>query len=313
MAESNLIATLIPLDGKRLAENAFRLNYNEARHLPPSDEIRAGSVISSREATPAGEARNDDDDHCKYDFAHRLQLTFEKKPKDPTKGFSFGTNEKVCDVVLGERGTRGISGLHFCITFGVDYNGRTCLMLKDSSTNGMAVSYGDQAEYEVRHHFTWILDLKDEKGKWEIRVHVRGLEFKVELASHETGNADYDKNMKEFLEASRPALPSLDVLGIYSHATTAQDSQALTPRRRPIYISERQLGSGSFGKVDKVFNVSTGAIYARKKFYEPQWARGQEERRKQKEDWLHQVGREIRIMRENPHVSMITQWIGWQV
>lgn len=165
----------------------------------------------------------------------------------------------------------------------------------------------------MRHHFTWILDLKKDEGKWEIGVHVRGLKFKVELASHETCKAEYNKNVEKFLQKGRTDLPSLDVLGIDSHTTTAQPSQPLTPRQLPIYICERKLGSGSFGRVDKVIDVSTGAIHAGKTFYEPQWGEGQERRRQQREDWLNGVRREIRIMRENPHVSMITMWIGWNL
>ncbi|KAF7502516.1 hypothetical protein GJ744_005637 [Endocarpon pusillum] len=138
----------------------------------------------------------------------------------------------------------------------------------------MAVSYGGQAEKEVRHHFTWILDLKREMGKWEIQVHVRGLRFKVDLASHETCKAKHDKNVQDFLQDNPTAPPSLDVLGIQSHTATAQCSQPLTPRQLPIYICERKLGTGSFGSVDKVIDVSTGAIFARKEFYESQWGKG---------------------------------------
>ncbi len=208
---------------------------------------------------------------------------------------------------MGQRGLRGISGLHFCITFDDTIDDKEKhLILRDSSTNGTAVSYSGQAIEEVRHHFTWLLDLKKEEGIWEVEVHVQGLKFKVELASHNTCKTEYDNKIEKFLKDNRTALPPLDALGIDSYTTTAQPSQPLTPRQLPIYIRERKLGSGAFGEVDKVIDVSTGAIYARKEFYEPQWEKGKERKRQQKEDWLNRVRREIRIMRENPHVSMIT-------
>ena len=308
MEDPNLIATLIPADGEKRAENAFCLEKNEERYLPPSRRFEEGPTISSREATPAQE--QPDDDYREYDSTHRLQLTFDKEPKDPVKGYSFGTDPQKCDVLLGHRGAHGISGLHFCITFDDTIDDKKHLILRDSSTNGTAISYNGQASEEVRRHFTWILDLEKEQGKWEIEVNARKLRFKVELASHKTCKAEYDKEVQEFLRDSRTALPPLDVLGIDSCTTTAQTSQPLTPRQLPIYIRERNLGSGSFGRVDKVINVSNGAIYARKEFYEPQWGKGKERRRRQKEDWLDRVRREIRIMRENPHVSMITR-VGW--
>ena len=277
MEDPNLIATLIPIDNKNRAENAFRHVDNESRYLPPIQGITEGPTISSREATPAQELPKHDNHD--YKFTHRLQLTFDKVPKNATKGYSFGTDSQQCDISLGPRGAHLISGRHFCIAFDDTIDKRSHLVLRDSSTNGMAVSYDGQANKEVRHHFTWILDLQKEEGKWEVRVHVRGLEFKVELASHETCKAEYNKNVKEFLKNSRSNLPQLDILGIDSYTTTVQPSQPLTPRQLPIYISEGNLGSGSFGNVDKVIDVSTGAIHARKEFKEPPLAKGTKRRR----------------------------------
>lgn len=152
MENPNLIATLIPADKRRLTENAFRLEKNDERYLPSTRGIAEGPTISSREATPAQEQPIDD--HCKYDSTHRLQLTFDKPPKDANKGYSFGTDSKKCDVLLGPRGAHGISGLHFCITFDDTIDDKKHLILRDSSRNGTAVSYSGQAEEEVRHHFT---------------------------------------------------------------------------------------------------------------------------------------------------------------
>ena len=212
MEDPNLIATLIPVDEWKLAENALRLKKNEHHYLPPTQGIEEGPTISSREPTPTQEEPVDD--YCKYDSTHHLQLTFDKKPKDPTKGYSFGTNLQICDVLLGSRGAYSISGLHFCITFDVTSNGEKHLMLRDSLTNGMAVSYSSQARDEVQHHFTWILDLEKEQRKWEIKIHIWKLSFKVKLASHKTCKAEYDKKVEDFLEDSHTVLPPLNVLGI---------------------------------------------------------------------------------------------------
>lgn len=142
----------------------FRHDGNKDRYLPPVQEIAEGPTISSREVTPT--EKKPDDGHCKYDFAHHLQLTFDRKPKDPTKRYSFGTNPQVCDILLEQRGARGISGLHFCITFDDTIDDKEKhLILRDLSTNGTAVGYSGQATEEVRHHFTWILDLKKEERK----------------------------------------------------------------------------------------------------------------------------------------------------
>lgn len=146
----------------------------------------------------------------------------------------------------------------------------------------------------MRHHFTWILDLKKKKEKWEVEVHVRGFKFKVELASHNTCKTEYGKNVEEFFKNTRTIFPPLDVLGIDSYTITAQPSQPLVFRQYFIYIRERRLGSGSFGGVDKIIDVSTGAIYARKEFYRPQLGKGKKCKKQQKKDWLNRVRRKNR-------------------
>ncbi|KAI4089705.1 MAG: hypothetical protein L6R37_008009 [Teloschistes peruensis] len=193
--DPNLIATLIPFDKYERAENAFRLEDNEKHCLPPTRGILKGPTISSREATPAQE--QPDNDQCQYDFTHRLQLTFGKEPMD-ARGYSFGTDKQKCDILLGNRGAYGISGLHYRTTFDDTIDAEPHLILKDSSTHGTAVGYSDQAIMEVRRYFTWILDLKKENGKWEIVVNAEELRFEVELANHETCKTEYFKKLYDY-------------------------------------------------------------------------------------------------------------------
>lgn len=304
MENSNLIATLIPVGD--LTKHVFSYPKNKKRCLPPTRGIDEGLASSSREPTPAYERQND------YEDSHRIQLNFDTPPKDPTKGYAFGTDEQKCDVFLGPRSIRGTSGIHFYITFDVIDKDRH-IVLRDSSTKGSAVSYNGQAEKEVRHHFTWILNLaKNEEeggevGKWEIEVHVRGLRFKVELANHRTCQADYNKNVGKFLDHSQNADPLLDGLSIDSYTTEVAPSQSRTPGQRPIYIHEWKLGKGSYGQVDRVVDVSTGAVYARKKFFKPSWDKDNERKSRQREEWLEKIRREIRIMMQHPHVRTTIQ------
>lgn len=298
--DPDLIATLIPIDKYYYAESAFSLKHNEKRCIPPIHSRDEGPAISSRESTPAYSLQEGDNDD--YSRKYCLRLTFEKEPKDPAKGFAFGTDQQKCDVLLGTRGVRGTSGVHFHITFDV-IRGKKRLVLRDTSTNGSAVSYDGQAEHEVRHHFTWILNLDKPQSpngdtqEWKLQVHVRKLEFKFELASHRTCEAEYNKYVDEFLKLSQTTDPPLGGLSIESHTTEVAPSQSRTPGQRPIYIRAGLLGEGSFGRVNRVVDVSTGAIYARKTFHQPPTDI-------QRQRWLGRIRREIRIMREHPHVSM---------
>jgi hypothetical protein len=61
----------------------------------------------------------------------------------------------------------------------------------------------------VRHHFTWILDLENKEGRFDIEVHVGGLAFKVELAGHGTCEDEYKANVNDFLDYRWTALRSI--------------------------------------------------------------------------------------------------------
>jgi hypothetical protein len=161
-----------------------------------------------------------------------------------------------------------------------------------------------------RKNFTWILDLrkgKDEKEKedgplWDVEVHLQnGLAFKVQVASHETSKAEYEQKVKEFFENSR-AVSTVAELDINDPLPTASLSQPLTPGGSRILISEDLLGQGSFGEVDRVVNVNTDTIYARKTFLKTQEGRT--------EEWLEGIHREISIMKSHPHVRMARVFLG---
>ena len=163
MEDPKLIVSLIPVDD--LTKHVFSYKQNNERYVPPAGGFNDDPVVSSRESTPAyviSQTNHNGGDG--YERMSRLLLNFDQPPKDPSKGFAFGTDKQRSDVVLAPRGVRGTSGIHFHISFDV-INNEKRLVLRDSSTNGTAVSYDGQAKGEVRHHFTWILDLPKGKGE----------------------------------------------------------------------------------------------------------------------------------------------------
>ena len=98
------------------AERAWNRLQNQDRCLPAFESI---VDISSRETTPAGPQPKS-----------QIRLTFDNKPKNLDKGFIFGSDLRICDVFLGERGA-GFSGQHFCITF----NERGQIIFESKSRN----------------------------------------------------------------------------------------------------------------------------------------------------------------------------------
>ncbi|KAK5141074.1 hypothetical protein LTR04_002730, partial [Oleoguttula sp. CCFEE 6159] len=245
MEGPNTILTLVAVSDS--AKAAFALSTNRDRYLPPSFDD-----YSSRESTPFPNHQEESDG---AGSGHRLQLAFDRPPKDIQQGFVFGTDPQLCDVLLGERRGQGsISGRHFCIT--LDAQGR--VIVRDFSKCGTIVSYDGQARDQKRSYFTWIIF----QGLEKIKVHLAGTNFKfqIKLAEHENCEPKYLEHVNTFLEERRtleesgPAVSHLDMLDIHSRNTTAAPSEPLSPRQGPIYLLHEELGRGEFGRVYKVIN-----------------------------------------------------------
>lgn len=226
MYHYNTFAVLIPCDDKNRARDAFRLQANADCYRKAAEGIAEQPTIASREPTPAPQPPLEDN----YDSADHMRLTFDKKPNDPQKGLQFGTDPR-SDVLLGHRGTSGVSGRHFRITVNKNF----CVELHEDSTFGTAVGYNGEAKDEIRRKNTWILSFEPgRKTKWrDVRIYVpdeAGLAFKIEFPNHEAGRPEYLANLRAFFEESRAALPPLDGLGLESNPPTAAPSRPRTPR-----------------------------------------------------------------------------------
>ena len=235
------------------AERAWNRPQNQVRCLPASEFV---VDISSRESTPAVDQT-----------ASQIQLTFDDKPKDLQKGFVFGSDPQICDVFLGERGA-GFSGRQFCITF----NERGEVIFKNTSRTKSFVDYNGE-DPPGRNQFTWILFATYEN----IQITMGDLIFKVKWPENRKFClAEYETHRDAYFEERRNALPPLSQLDMASQQTTAVPTVQHSPRQEPlgqepIYLLEEELGRGSFGTVHKAVDVSTGDVYAAKRFHHSDW------------------------------------------
>lgn len=271
--DPNIILVLSPADNFGRAADAFRLPHNRGRYVPPS--VDNGP---SRENTPAEELTDENPPQNIEDF-HRIVLTFDQEVKVPGC-VSFGTDPNVCDVLLApHRGGYNISYRHFCITF--DHKRRP--LLKDASTNGVIVSYDDQAKDERRSHFQWIIF--DDFQNIHVEVQMKGLAFNVHLPKHEddTPKRIYEQNVDRFMADAPSDIGTMGNMRL--HGPSVPSSAVLSSNQTPIYLERYELGRGAFGKVSKMVDVSTGDEYAGKEFFH-------------KKGWK----REIEIMKRLCHV-----------
>ncbi|MCJ1467473.1 hypothetical protein MMC07_006098 [Pseudocyphellaria aurata] len=253
MNDPRLIVTLEA--ASPVAERAWNRPQNQDRCRPASEFI---ADISSRESTPAIDQPKS-----------TIRLIFDDKPKNLEKGFVFGSDPGICDIVLGERGA-GFSGQQFCITF----NERGEVVFKNTSRKRTQVDYSGE-DPSRRTQFTWILFKKYENIKITMG-NTNDLIFRVKWPDHNNCQAEYKAYRDVYFEERRNVLPPFSQLGMESQPTTAVLTAQRSPRyeppeQEPIYLSEEELGSGGFGMVHKVVDVSTGDVHAAKTFHHGDW------------------------------------------
>ena len=298
MYSPSVFASLTPCDEKNKARSAFKLPQNERWFHEATGGIAEEPTIDSREPTPAPEASSRDQDLGATD---RLIVTFDellKELENFPNGIQFGTNPVVCHVLLGHRGTGGISGRQYNIT--VDDN--LCIWLHDyHSTHGTAVAHNGQNETEVRKD-TWLLAFEpgSRKRLKNITIHSGGLVVKLEFPNHGEADTQYVANLRAFVKKCKGAVLPVGALGLDSEPTTATPSQAQTPGERPVYYNDGKIGEGEFGVVRRFIKLRDGKYFAAKSFL-----RTPNKRRHDQDnpEWLAMIRREFTIMRDNPHVS----------
>ncbi|MCJ1249960.1 hypothetical protein MMC30_007186 [Trapelia coarctata] len=252
MEDPNLLLELIAYHER--GARAFRLDHNHARYLRPKEE--RSFQYDSRGTTPSVNSEDED-----VDSHHRIQLSLDEMPKDLSQGFVFGSNPKVCDVVIGHRDD-GVSGRSFVIT--IDSQRR---LVVRSAEFAIAVSYDGQAATQKRSNFTWILF----PGVKTIEIIVSRQPFEVKIANHAGSEIKYQELVEAYLRESKNAPVPFNHLNIDSQNTTAAPTEPESPKQLPVYYKDKILGQGEFGTVHRAFDVSTGFVYACKEFFRGPW------------------------------------------
>ncbi|KAG5295526.1 calcium/calmodulin-dependent protein kinase [Histoplasma capsulatum G186AR] len=246
------IILIIEAEPRTHGAEALVLTHNRARYFPPDEFSQPGS----REHTPSPEPEGSKTFWTKK--YHHLCLTFDKPPKNAGRGFSFGSDKAVCDVLLAPNRTcHHISRVHFYITF--DEQGR--LILKDESTYGTALSYDGWGGALRRRRFQWILF-----PEFTIQIHLPNFALDIVQLKSRSCYLEYQRNLTKFLDNSHDAVLALAGLDVQSYGSGSTDhlTDPYSPGQQPIYFPRAVLGQGGFGKVFLVSHLSNGMVYAAK-------------------------------------------------
>jgi len=320
MYDHNIFAVLTGCDGKDRANSAFRLPENSTWFRPSVGGVAAKPIIDSRQTTPA---EDEDSEGEELSVMDRLVVTFDEllKSTNIENGLQLGTNLSSSHILLGHRGTKGVSAKQCNITLDDDL----CIWLHDyHSGYGTAVGYDGQNQTEVRKSETWILAYKpgEENPFGEVTVHAGSLAIKIKFVNHTTGEPRYVENLRAFLrkceeagQKSKENISTLGELGLSSEPSTGVPTEARAIYDTPIYFRSQLLGRGAFGEVHKVIRIRDGRVLAAKTFRPtanvvrpPKSCVKPASNKRTLEEmidpaWLMGIRREFTLMKENPHVS----------
>jgi hypothetical protein len=244
-------------------QNKSRLRLVKARLLSKKLSASSPPQVTGSHHKPAstqlfGKSINQDYTPC-------LELSF-KHGARTKHGVVFGTDPSKCDIVLPMK--KGISSRHCALTF--EKNFQDChhyrLVLRDlGSTTGTAVAYDGEGG-ERRTNFRWILGSHQITDKIKsIVIYIGTLaEFRIVVAPHDITSQAYTQKVENFLEGTARAEDSLLRLRLQTNPSTIMPNQAQTPHMGPIRLIREELGRGAFGAVRKIWDVSTGGVYAAK-------------------------------------------------
>ncbi|KAL8376650.1 hypothetical protein RB595_007658 [Gaeumannomyces hyphopodioides] len=309
MYDHDVFAVLIPYDTRNKANSAFKLAHNVKWFQPAVGGVAQSATIESREPTPARDSQLEEEEKESGGAVDRLVLTFSKlmQLEGLRDGVQAGTSTATSHILLGHRGTRGVSARHYRIA--VDDEMR--IWLHDHSMHGTAVGYGGQNMDQVRVGETWLL--ADAPGTANIfsptTIDSGGLIVAIDFPNHQGRDAQYLENLCALIEKSKEnEVPGVQGLGLDSQPTTEPPSEAQTVSDRLIYFKHREIGSGAFGRVFKIIRARDGKVLAGKVVTPP--PTNSQKRRRGEVDpaWLLDIRREYTIMKDNPHVFGMREW-----
>ena len=112
MYNHNVFAVLTACDQKNKASSAFKLPLNSRWFREAMGGVAQEPTLDSREATPAEDSQSDDNEPS---AVNRLVVTFSELIKNPLNAIQAGTNLTLSHILLGHRGTKGISARQYNI------------------------------------------------------------------------------------------------------------------------------------------------------------------------------------------------------
>lgn len=309
--DPDIFAVLVPRHNNHNATRA--ISRRENRHYFIQGSSHALKV-SKRGSTPEIDDNEQPDVVDEFSLHDRLVLRFSdiELLHDASKGWQFGFSTVKSDVAICPPGTSSVSRVHFSLSVMPDYRillrqvtkQPTRLYLCEKLNGHRTLTHLEQDQGVI------VLMAPKNIQYWdciEIELSKRdhGLAYEIHFPNHTKNRPKhYVDNMRRFVSRAKQTVPRLDGLGLDSIAPTAiQSRQSHTPRGTgtgPL-IYDRHIGSGGFGQVELLVDLTTGYAVARKRLFDLSLARRQASDKGKWDHAMEDFIKETNIMRDNPH------------
>lgn len=112
MYDPDVFAVITAFDQKHKASSAIELEHNSRWFCKATPGVALKPIMDSRETTPAEDSQSDDEKKKIVSNVDRLVVSFSKllALDNLENGLQLGTNPTLSHILLGHRGTKGISG-----------------------------------------------------------------------------------------------------------------------------------------------------------------------------------------------------------
>ena len=259
--DPKIMARLVALNAR--TRSAWAHPHNKRFYVPTRVQGWPEYDKNRHESIPVHE--NSDSDSDDEANGPELRIRFDIRPKDISKGWTFGSDRSVCDIYCGEDDgdyNSAVGKQIFLITMSKQGN-MVLEQLRD--TDETQVQYGNQ-KVGRRGKFVWTM-LPDCSSIIVYSTNLLKFRVLVAMPSHQIES--YTAFRTDFLADVKKSLPSIPLFSVDNEPMAADTSLVSTSESKPFYYrrEEEQLGYGSFGKVFVVVDVSTAIKYAGKIFF----------------------------------------------
>ena len=272
-------------------------------------------AIRSREPTPALSSTSESEQDS---VVNRLVVKFEHLIY--SNEIQFGTDEKVCHILLKFPAVKAVSARQFVIVVRPDYT----VYLEDRfSKYGTSVTQDGKLEEQTVHGEYILAGQPGLPKRWnEVVIATGNLVYTIEFPNHDAGSSEYLKELDTFRERENIQLPFFDALDLHSKPATLAPSQPFTSRgkEKPIYSYIRKLASSSAGTVQLMLNTSDRRYYVkktittyprppqaeRKRKRDREAKKAEEKEKEAHETWFKNFQIRMKLLQSIDHVSSMT-------